>query len=319
MNAPKNTDYALLSDAELESLLRAGEADESAVLDELLRRHPPREDTLEGAWASFTAHYLPIEGSASIYDEDSPPRQRRFSLRRTAGAAVIAAAAACMLVVQAGGTRGLSTMARWTVDRFSFGDTLTSPTAEGSFLPEAGGEDEALASSSAAPGAAGGEADTDKADTDGSGGAGADKALQPDSGSYDSFAAALEAFGTPELLPTAIPAEFRFQSAEVRTLSAGTNLTVLYENDGGALLQFRYTRSAGGSVNSVVEKDETPVEVYEREGTTYYFVSNLGYESVNWKPDEATECRISGFVDRGTLKAVIDSMYGGAADQTTEH
>ena len=56
-------------------------------------------------------------------------------------------------------------------------------------------------------------------------------------------------------------------------------------------------------------KDETPVELYEREGTTYYFVTNGDYRSVNWKSDELTECRISGYLSQDELRQMVDSMY----------
>ena len=49
--------------------------------------------------------------------------------------------------------------------------------------------------------------------------------------------------------------------------------------------------------------------VYEKEGTAYYFLSNNGFESVTWKPDELTECTIGGEVPREDLQRIVDSLY----------
>ena len=311
MKREKITDHTLLSGDELEALLRE-EVDDAAVqaiLDELARRQPMSGDAIDQAWKAFTTHYLPIQGADSIYSDEpleKAPKVRPFRLRRTAGAAVVAAAAVCMLVVQAGGTKGLATMARWTVDSFSFSDTLVF--GERSLLPEAGSADAAKAASSAAPGAAGEEklaaASLEGGDVyfveDG----------ELETVSYDSFSGAVKAFGGETLLPSAIPAGYAFESAEITNSYGWKDLQVCYTNGDGRLLRFDYTRISPGTVMStVVEKDDTPVEVYEREGTTYYFVTNLAYESVNWKSDEWTECRISGYISRETLRDMIDSMY----------
>lgn len=292
MKQKKITDYTLLSVDELEALVRQASDDAAvqAALDELARRQPMSGDTIDKAWKAFTTHYLPIQGADSIYSDEpleKAPKVRPFRLRRTAGAAVVAAAVACMLVVQAGGTKGLATMARWTVDSFSFSDTLVS--GERSLLPEAGSEGAASLESGDVYFVEDGELETV---------------------SYDSFAGAVEAFGGERLLPSAIPAGYAFESAEITDSYGWKDLQVCYTNGDGHLLRFDYTRISPDTVMStVVEKDDTPVEVYEREGTTYYFVANLAYESVNWKSDEWTECRISGYVSREALRGMIDSMY----------
>ena len=55
-------------------------------------------------------------------------------------------------------------------------------------------------------------------------------------------------------------------------------------------------------------KDDLPVELYERDGVTYYFFSNGNYEVAAWKTDDWTECRISGPVTREELKSAVESM-----------
>ena len=287
------------SSEELEALLRQElEQDDpaaaQAILEELARRTPEDAGEAEKAWRVFQTHYLPIEGGESIYAEER--KGRTFRLWRTVSAAAIAAMLACVLIVQAGGTNALvGTVARWTTEQFSFGDNLTDHDHEEALLAESGGGD-TVSQTEASP-------ETGEVDT-----------LTPPRTQYLSFEAALEDFGLPELLPSYIPEGYSFYQAERVDLVSWEDLSVLYTNGEEQFLQFSYSRTAPDAVvSSIVEKDDTPVELYERDGVTYYFVSNLGYESVNWKTDELTECRVGGFVSREELKAVIDSMYRNAA------
>lgn len=287
------------SSEELEVLLRQElEQDDpaaaQAILEELARRTPEDAGEAEKAWRVFQTHYLPIEGGESIYAEER--KGRTFRLWRTVSAAAIAAMLACVLIVQAGGTNALvGTVARWTTEQFSFGDNLTDHDHEEALLAESGGGD-TVSQTEASP-------ETGEVDT-----------LTPPRTQYLSFEAALEDFGLPELLPSYIPEGYSFYQAERVDLVSWEDLSVLYTNGEEQFLQFSYSRTAPDAVvSSIVEKDDTPVELYERDGVTYYFVSNLGYESVNWKTDELTECRVGGFVSREELKAVIDSMYRNAA------
>ena len=287
------------SSEELEALLRQeleqdDHAAAQAILEELARRTPEDAGEAEKAWRVFQTHYLPIEGGESIYAEER--KGGAFRLWRTVSAAAIAAMLACVLIVQAGGTNALvGTVARWTTEQFSFGDNLTDHDHEEALLAESGGGDTAPRAE-ASP-------ETGEVDT-----------LTPPRKQYLSFEAALEDFGLPELLPSYIPEGYSFYQAERVDLVSWEDLSVLYTNGEEQFLQFSYSRTAPDAVvSSIVEKDDTPVELYERDGVTYYFVSNLGYESVNWKTDELTECRVGGFVSREELKAVIDSMYRNAA------
>lgn len=288
-----------LSRDELDALLRA-ELESSdptaalALLSELERREPSDDAAAEAAWDSFTKHYLPLEGDTSLYEPETAPRTRVVPFVRRLSAAAVAAMLACVLIVQAGGTNVLGTMARWTTDKFSFGDNLI--LEESSLLPEAGSEDDAsLASSSSAPGADGEPVFFET--------------VEPERISYDSLSAALEAFGGVGEI-TWIPEGYTFTEASVSELFGCEDLAVIYTSEAQELLQFHFSRITPDTVAStIVVKDDTPVELYEREDTTYYFVTNGKYKSVNWKPDELTECRISGPVTREELQQMVDSMY----------
>ena len=301
MKEHKITEYTLLPGAELESLVRE-EAD-TAALEELMRREAVSDETIDAAWQQFTTHYLPIEGKDSIYAEEAEaPKVRHFRLYRSLGAAAIAAVVACMLVVQAGGTKGLATMARWTVDRFFFSDTLIPDRGNQELKTQTGDDAASSAASQAAPGAAWG----DESEV----GVYTVEDAELKSVSYSSLAEAVAAFGGETLLPTAIPEGYSFESASITESCGWQQMIVYYTNAAEDLLQFHYDRIGEDTVMStIVEKDDQEVERYEREGTSYYILSNGKYASVNWKPDEWTECRISGPVTREELRALVDSMY----------
>ena len=135
-----------LSRDELDALLRA-ELESSdpaaalALLSELERREAEDAAATQAAWNSFSKHYLPLEGDTSLYEAELKSRPKVIPFVRRLSAAAVAAMLACMLIVQAGGTNVLGTMARWTTDKFSFGDNLIFD--ESSLLPEAGSEDDA--------------------------------------------------------------------------------------------------------------------------------------------------------------------------------
>lgn len=289
-----------LSGDELNALLRA-ELDSSdpaaalALLEELERRETEDAAATQAAWNAFNQHYLPIEGSTSLYEQESPIRPKVRSFVRRFSAAAVAAMLTCVLIVQAGGTNVLGTMARWTTDKFSFGDNLI--VEEPILLPEAGSEDDALqASSSSAPGAD--EEELLFATP-----------AAPEETVYDSLSAALEDFGGVGQV-TWIPEGYTFTEATIRGFFGCEDLFAVYTDEEEHLLQFHCSRFAPDTAAStIVVKDETPVELYEREGTTYYFVTNGDYRSVNWKSDELTECRISGYLTFAQLRQMVDSMY----------
>jgi hypothetical protein len=201
-----------------------------------------------------------------------------------------------MLVVQAGGMDILRTMVRWDSDELR----ISSPVyGESSLLPEAGSQD--AASSAASSPAPGGGEDVAPAEME---------TILPEVTVYATLAEGLAAIGLEALTPTAIPEGYVLDSVELNDLVVWTDLSAVYFNAAGDLLRFSCTCYGEGSVfSTVVMKDEQEVEVYDFHGTTYYFLSNGRYESVNWMNDELTECRISGPVTREELKAMVNSMH----------
>ena len=296
------TDYSKRSTEELEALLRSelergDPAVSLAILEVLEARTAEKADT-GAAWDSFRKNYLPMADETPLYAEEPARKSRVAPFGRRLGGAAIAACLACMLIVQAGGTDILRTMVHWNAEHFYLDSPVLGSSAA-SLLPEAGSQDAAnKAASSSAPGAEDTAAQVEIC------------VIDPEVTEYASLAEGLAAIGLEELTPTAIPAGYVLDSVQLRGLGGWTDLTACYFDEADHLLRFSYTCHGENSVfSTVVEKDENEVEVYARNGTTYYFLSNLQYESVNWMQDEQTECRISGYVTREELKALIDSMY----------
>ena len=300
MNHQTITDYSVCSTQELEEMLNAeltslDPAVSLAILDELAKRTAAAPDT-DAAWSSFQKNYLPLE--APLYPDDAPQRKKARVLRfgRTLGAAAVAACLACTLVVQAGGTDILRTMVRWNRDELR----ISSPVyGESSLLPEAGSQDAASsAASSPAPGDGEDVAPVEM------------ETILPEVTVYATLAEGLAAMDLKALTPTAIPEGYALESVEVQELEVWADLSAQYFNAAGDLLRFSCSCYGEGSVfSTVVPKDEEEVEVYDFHGTTYYFLSNGRYESVNWMEDELTECSISGPVTREELKAMVNSMH----------
>ena len=126
------------------------------------------------------------------------------------------------------------------------------------------------------------------------------------------FAGESGASGQPgDWAPTWLPEGYVLESAEVRHLAGFSIMYVYYTIPGEEpFIRFRYCRNHPGSSGvSIHEKDNTPVEVYEWDGTLYYFLSNEGFESVTWMLDDVTECSIGGELPREDLRKIVDSLY----------
>ena len=219
---------------------------------------------------------------APLYSGEAeyPAKKRKRIWLRVISLAAVLALAAGLLVVQAGGSDPVTRFARWTTDRFTFGQTDLLPAEEKE--SEAATPPQNLLSENSEPILC------------------------------DSLEGAVEELGLEgPLAPTWLPEGYVLESAEVRHLAGFSIMYVYYTIPGEEpFIRFRYCRNHPGSSGvSIHEKDNTPVEVYERDGTLYYFLSNEGFESVTWMLDDVTECSIGGELPREDLRKIVDSLY----------
>lgn len=289
----RDLEYSALSTEELESLLRVElEKDDPAaalqILDVLAQREPEDQEAAEAAWQTFQTDYLPTADERSLYEEEPLAQVRRKRpLARTAAVAAVVAAAVGMLATQAGGANPLTAFARWTTERFSFSQTNL---IEEKALYDAPGRESVPAAANASV-----------------------EMLEPEEETYETFQAAVDGMGLQgALVPTWLPEGYVLESAEIKRLMSNSLLQIYYTAaDGEPFIRFRYSRFEGteGGAAVVHEKDDTPVEVYERDGISYYFLSNGEFQSVTWMLDDVTECTIGGKVSQEELRKIVDSMY----------
>lgn len=286
MKANETFDDAAMSDKDLEELLRL-ELDREdpaltlRVLESLSRRQPEKSGEAETAWQRFETRYLPLEAPLHSGEAEYPVKKRKRIWLRTVSLAAALALAVGLLAVQAGGSDPVTRFARWTTERFTFGQTDLLPVEEKE--SETANPPQNLLSESSEP------------------------------ISYDSLEDAVEELGLEgHLIPAWLPEGYALESAEVRHMAGFSAMYVYYTIPGEeSFIRFRYCRDHPGSSGgvSIHEKDDTPVEVYERDGTLYYFLSNEGFESVTWMLDDITECSIGGELPREDLRKIVDSMY----------
>lgn len=292
-------DYSSLTMSELEALLRtelASEDPEKAmnILSILAQREPEDQERTKQAWETFQTKYEPTADERSLYEVAAAPAKRtRHPLLRAGSIAAVAAVAAGMMAIQAGGANPWQNIARWTTEQFSFTQTrLVTP--DDPEQEELGKELKAVN-------------ETDSGD------AGIIEDVQPENAAYASLGEAVDAMGLEgALVPSWMPEGYAFESAEITDFVGIQMLQAYYTAlDGETFIRISYDHITDDSTvtSSVHEKDDTPVEIYEREGVTYYFLSNGEYRSVNWMLDGDTECSIGGRVTQQELRAIVDSMH----------
>ena len=135
MKANETFDDAAMSDKDLEELLRL-ELDREdpaltlRVLESLSRRQPEKSGEAEAAWQRFETRYLPLEAPLYSGEAEYPVKKRKRIWLRTVSLAAALALAVGLLAVQAGGSDPVTRFARWTTERFTFGQTDLLPVEE---------------------------------------------------------------------------------------------------------------------------------------------------------------------------------------------
>ncbi|WP_455582701.1 DUF4367 domain-containing protein [Dysosmobacter sp.] len=280
-----------LTTEQLEELLRLemqtqDPAPALRILKILSMRQPENQDQTAQAWETFRRFYQPGAKEGSLYEPpEEPPRpagKKRRRLSRFLPTAALVALAGGVLIVQAGGTNPLGTFARWTSEQFTFGSTILAAHPQ---EPEEAAPQETESSPEEEKGVS---------------------ALE-----YETLAEAAAAFGLEgPYVPSWLPEEYALENVQIRNLEGMALLSAYYAGEGDHCLIVHYDRRRSGSEGtSIHEKDDTPVEIYERDGVSYYFLSNLDFQSVTWMPEETLECSIGGTVSQETLRKIVDSMY----------
>lgn len=131
-------------------------------------------------------------------------------------------------------------------------------------------------------------------------------------GRGDAFDEKLKEAGFAVALPQWLPEDVRGEPIVDEALSDGRIWTVVagYKSSRG-YITFDVTNEQAiigdGISNLDIEKDEEPMDIVERDGQTYYIMSNLGDTVIFWMRFPYTVI-VGGYFDREEARRMIDSI-----------
>lgn len=129
---------------------------------------------------------------------------------------------------------------------------------------------------------------------------------QKDSGEYISLQEALDDYKIQQrLAPSWFPEGYLFVEAEIFDTPFERSIYAIYAK-GEENIQISIRQTIGKEPEQV-EKNEDFIEVYTKNGVTYYIFRNIDYTQAVWTVDEF-ECVIAGNVTTEEIKAMIDSI-----------
>lgn len=109
------------------------------------------------------------------------------------------------------------------------------------------------------------------------------------------------------LLPTWIPEDYSYD--DISELETDDMKMIRYffrgENENEIISIFVFYLYNDIKIN--YEKDHSPVEIFEKDGITYYLMGNINTNTFIWR-NGAFECQVDGTVSREVLKQMIDSI-----------
>lgn len=132
---------------------------------------------------------------------------------------------------------------------------------------------------------------------------------EDDPSAYHSLEEALDAYDMfPERIPQWIPVDYALYSVDVLDITSLRQCSATYMSDRGELL-IRATMFPN-SWNGRTERNNNG-EKYEKDGVTYYLVTNQGLTKAGWEYGNVSYV-ISGQITEQELKNMIDSIPEGA-------
>lgn len=265
------------------------EALEEVIIEKESERPTGLFPDVDRQWEQFVTHYLPDAEEAALESDlvseqtnqhpHEVPQKRvvRFSkVRRVAlvAAAMAACLLAAMLTAQAAGVDVFEAMAKWTKDIFSFGQLAPDSQVSDGPTQETLGQ-----------------------------GAGT-----PDIG-FTSLQEAFDTYGmTAVHEPTWLPEGYTLDSLDVMhwddPLHVALYTTYANGEDGIGVDVISYE----GEPSMQVQKTDAPMEIKEKNGISFYLITNTSSYTVAWYDDQY-EYYISGNLSKDILWKTAISMY----------
>lgn len=128
---------------------------------------------------------------------------------------------------------------------------------------------------------------------------------------YNNMDEALKKVEDKPMIPKKIPKGFSFEYAEKISVSNFTMLIFHYINeDREIIVELSIYDNNSTPRNSLLEKDDTPVEIYKKNGVDHYIMKNNDKIQVIWNYFN-TIYAISGDITVEETELMIDSIYEG--------
>ena len=130
---------------------------------------------------------------------------------------------------------------------------------------------------------------------------------------FDSIDKAFIGIDTKPLLPVWVPEGFIFKYAERFNRKDNINVLLYYSNDENKVIIFDFTifdDSNETARDTSFDKDDSSVQVYEKNNVKHYIFKNVGQVQAVWSNLNIVY-NITGDISVEETKKIINSMYGG--------
>ena len=133
---------------------------------------------------------------------------------------------------------------------------------------------------------------------------------QSPDGEYTSLQDALDACGIKQsVIPQQLPNGFELAKVSVYSLPSQVEIEAIYTSNDRifSLTIFRYN-SPDVVGQTIFEKDSADMILYNKNGITYYIMSNNQQLTAVWMPQELLTCTITGDLSIEEIKNLLDSV-----------
>ena len=246
-------------------------AEMDACLEEIEQIEAAPEFDVNASLNRFLDKHSRLVECASRTSKKSRPNTSRWKPSVAAAIAVLVVLGS-LVTAQALGIDVFGAIARWTDETFRFTSSLQN------------------------------SADTDS-DTQNS------NKQSPD-GEYTSLRDALDACGIKQsVIPQQLPNGFELANVSVYSLPSQVEIEAIYTSNDRifSLTIFRYN-SPDVVGQTIFEKDSEDMILYNKNGITYYIMSNNQQLTAVWMPQELLTCAITGDLSIVEVESIIDSM-----------
>lgn len=246
-------------------------AEMDACLEKIEQTEVAPEFDVDASLNRFLDKHSRLIECASRTSKKSRPNTSRWKPSIAAAIAVLVVLGS-LVTVQAVGIDVFGAIARWTEETFRFTSSLQN------------------------------SADTDS-NTQNS------NNQSPD-GEYTSLQDALDACGIKQnVIPQQLPNGFELANVSVYSLPSQVEIEAMYTSNDRifSLVIFRYN-SPEVVGQTIFEKDSEDMILYDKNGITYYIMSNNQQLTAVWMPQELLACAITGDLSIVEVESIIDSM-----------